>query len=365
MNRYCPPLFAVLLMTMVSTTMCGCRVENTATINGASGESSGSAASGEAGSTAGAGDRLQIAFVTNQIADFWTIAKVGCEDAQRDLDIDAVVRMPVDATAVEQQRIIEDLLTSGIDGVAISPIAATDQVGFLNTVAARVPLITQDSDAPDSDRLLYIGMDNYAAGRMCGELVKEALPDGGQVALFIGRMEQDNSKYRRQGVIDVLMGRDDAKPGQYFDPVDETVEGDKYTIVGTFTDQGKEEVARQKAEDAINNFPELAAMVGLFVYNPPQCYEAIKQAGKLGKIQLIGFDEAETTLRAIKNGECIGTVVQDPYNYGYRSMEILAKILRGDKSVIPESKRIDIAPRKITRDNVDAFWDDLRAKLGG
>ncbi len=55
---------------------------------------------------------------------------------------------------------------------------------------------------------MYIGMDNYAAGRACGELVKQALPDGGEVMLFIGRLEQDNSKYRRQGVIDVLMDRD-------------------------------------------------------------------------------------------------------------------------------------------------------------
>ena len=61
---------------------------------------------------------------------------------------------------------------------------------------------------------MYIGMDNYKAGRMCGELVKEALPDGGNVMLFIGRLEQDNSKYRRQGVIDELLDRD--RDAQYY-----------------------------------------------------------------------------------------------------------------------------------------------------
>ncbi|GIT30306.1 MAG: hypothetical protein Ct9H300mP1_23520 [Planctomycetaceae bacterium] len=50
-------------------------------------------------------------------------------------------------------------------------------------------------------------MDNYTAGRMCGELIREALPKGGKVMLFIGRLEQDNARLRRQGVIDALLGR--------------------------------------------------------------------------------------------------------------------------------------------------------------
>ena len=61
----------------------------------------------------------------------------------------------------------------------------------------------------------------------------------------------------------------------------------------------------------------------------------------------------------------IGTVVQDPYQYGYKSIVILKALHEGDESVIPESKFIDIPARTITADNVDSFWDDLRAKQGG
>ncbi len=116
--------------------------------------------------------------------------------------------MPPEATAVVQKQKVEDVLTAGVNGIAISPLDADNQVEWLNYLADKVSLITHDSDAPQSKRLVYIGMDNYAAGRLCGELVKKAIPDGGQVLLTIGRLEQDNSKYRRQGVIDVLMGRD-------------------------------------------------------------------------------------------------------------------------------------------------------------
>ena len=94
-------------------------------------------------------------------------------------------------------RIIEDLLTKGIDGIAVSPIDPVNQTELLNQAAKKTTLITHDSDAPDADRLVYIGMSNYDAGRLCGKLVKEALPKGGKIMIFIGRLEQDNAMHQR------------------------------------------------------------------------------------------------------------------------------------------------------------------------
>lgn len=326
---------------------------------------------GSSGSSPDGGDgkRHSVAFVTNQIADFWKIAEAGANDAAQEFDVDVDVVMPPEATAVVQKQKVEDLLTSGVQAIAISPLDADNQVEWLNEIAEKVPLITHDSDAPQSERLMYIGMDNYAGGRACGDLVVKALPDGGKVLLTIGRLEQDNSKYRRQGVIDVLLGRD--RTAAYYqeqpdawDPTDGEIAGDKYTIVATVTDQGKPEVALSKAEDALNTYTELNAMVGLFEYNPPALYQALKKAGKLGQIQLVGFDENDVTLQAIKDGECIGTVVQNPYMYGYESVRVLNEILNGNEDVIPDSKYIDIPPRSITKENVDEYWEDLRAKKG-
>jgi ribose transport system substrate-binding protein len=81
-------------------------------------------------------------------------------------------------------------------------------------------------------------------------------------------------------------------------------------------------------------------------------------------VKLIGFDENDITLQAIKDGTCTGTVVQNPYDYGYQSVRVLTELLRGSKSAIPESKYLDIPPRPITKDNVDEFWADLKAKKG-
>ena len=307
-------------------------------------------------------NRPTIAFVTNQIANFWNIAEVGCLDAAKDFDVEVDVRFPDEATATWQKQIVEDLLASGIDALAISPIDAENQVQSLNSWAGQIPLITHDSDAPGTDRLMYIGMDNYRAGRMVGELIKEALPKGGQVVLTVGRMEQDNAQKRRQGVIDELLGRnrDDSRR----DPVEGEIQGDKYTILATLTDQGKPEVAKQKAEDALNTWPEADCFVGLFAYNPPAIIQAVKQANRLGQVVIVGFDEDDATLQGIKDGHVVGTVVQNPYEYGYQSVRVLTEILKGNRQVIPESRFADIPPRKVTLENVDAFWADLKAKIG-
>lgn len=117
----------------------------------------------------------------------------------------------------------------------MSPINPDNQTDMLNQVASATNVITHDSDAPDSKRLAYIGIDNYEAGRMCGQPVKEALPEGGNLMILIGRMEQDNSRKRRQGVIDVM---DRSHDSSRFDPPGEVIEGEKYTILGTLTDEG-------------------------------------------------------------------------------------------------------------------------------
>jgi len=104
-------------------------------------------------------------------------------------------------------------------------------------------------------------------------------------------------------------------------------------------------------------------MVGLFEYNPPLILEALgDKAGK--EIQVIGFDQAHATLQAIKDGRCHGTVVQDPYRYGYESVRMLAALKKGDTSVIPPNKFMDIPARRITKENVDSFWAEKNQRLG-
>src|SRR3954468_6442895 len=131
--------------------------------------------------TAGPGGTtpMTVAFVTNNSSDFWTIARRGVEKADAELaDISAEFRIDADGTAAEQKRIIDDLLTKHVAGIAISPVDPQNQTPLLNDVAKQALVFTQDSDAPSSARACYVGTDNVAAGRQAGQLIKDALPGG-------------------------------------------------------------------------------------------------------------------------------------------------------------------------------------------
>ena len=113
---------------------------------------------------------------------------------------------------------------------------------------------------------------------MAGELVKEAMPKGGSVMIFVGRLGQLNAEQRRQGLIDELLDR--SKDSSRRDPNDKVIKGGKYTILGTKLDNFDKARAKQNAQDTISKYPGIGCMVGLFAYNPPLCLQAIREAGR-------------------------------------------------------------------------------------
>ena len=309
--------------------------------------------------------KLKIAYVTNGIDPFWNNAAVGVRAAEKEFDVQCEVLMPPKGI-IDQKRMIEALLVNGVDGIAISPIDAKNQVDLINEAAKRTHIITHDSDAPDSQRLCFVGMDNYKAGRAAGKLVKEALPNGGKIMIFVGRLEQLNAQQRRQGVIDELLDRTvQSLSNMSYDPPGKALTGTKYSILDTRTDNFDYSRAKSNAEDAMTANPDLACMVGLFAYNTPACKEAVKESGKLGKIQLVAFDEQEPTLQGITDGQIYGTISQQPYLYGYHSVRILTALARGDQSVLPKDKFYEVPIVEVRKGNVDKFWTELKKLRSG
>lgn len=298
-------------------------------------------------SGAGGGSKKhKLAFVTNNASDFWTIARKGTEKAAKEnpnLEID--FRINPDNSAATQQSIVNDLVANGIQGIAISPVDPANQTQMLNSAAAKSLVITQDSDAPNSNRKCYIGTDNVAAGRQAGQLIKEAIPQGGKIMLFVGVLDAENAKQRLQGI-------------------KETLEGSNVTIIDVRTDNGDSVRAKANAADTLVNHPDVAALVGLWSYNGPAILGAVKDANKVDKVKIVAFDEADETLGGIRDGVIYGTVVQQPFEFGYQSMQLMAKILDGDESGIPASKQIFVPTRAIKKAEVDEFEKNLKALKG-
>jgi ribose transport system substrate-binding protein len=333
-------------LVLLSLVVAGCMKPATST-NPAAGSNSGGRATGE-------GSGITVAFVTNNAYEFWTIARKGTEKAAKELNVDVAFRMPAQGSATEQRQLIEDLLVQGVKGIAVSPNDPTNQAEFFDEVADKVPLVTQDSDLPPgSKRLCFLGTDNYEAGKAAGKLVKEALPDGGRVAIFVGNTDAQNAIDRRQGVLDELAGSEKADGSDL----------GNYTLIDTYTDNSNQEVCKSKAEDALvqhGDDPEKLCLVGLWAYNPPAMLAAVKDRGLAGKVKIVGFDENEETLQGIKDGEVLGTVVQQPFEFGYQAVKMLVSLARGDKSVLPADGMHFIDYKVIKSDNVEAFHEELR-----
>jgi len=305
-----------------------------------------STSSGGSGTNApAAGKKLKLAFVSNNAANFWTIARSGCDEAAKALgDVEVDFRIPATGSAAEQQQILDDLVARGEDGIAVSPIDPKNQIDFLNKIAAQSLLICCDSDAADSKRVCYIGTDNEAAGEQAGALIKEVLPDGGKIMLFVGFLDAQNAKDRMAGIKKAL-------------------EGSKVEIVDVRTDDADHVRAQKNAEDALVKNPDLACLVGLYSYNGPAILNAVKGANKAGTTKIVCFDEDADTLAGVASGDIYGTVVQQPYEFGKQAITRMDKYLHGDNSQLAGGK-IYVPTQALKKDTVGAFSDNLKKILG-
>jgi len=298
--------------------------------------------------TAGSGGAtpMTVAFVTNNSSDFWTIARRGVEKADAELaDVSAEFRIDADGTAAEQKRIIDDLLTKHVAGIAISPVDPQNQTPLLNDVAKQALVFTQDSDAPSSARACYVGTDNVAAGRQAGQLIKDALPGGGRIMLFVGKLDARNAQDRIQGIREVLAGSN-------------------LDIIDVRTDDVDDVRAKSNAADTLVKYPDVKALVGLWSYNGPAILNAVREAGKVGTVKIVTFDEADETLAGVRDGAIFATVVQQPFEFGYQAITLMARALKGDRAFIPASKQIIIPTLVVNQANVADFTRKINELRG-
>ena len=306
---------------------------------------SGSSASGDSAGGASSSKKLKLAFVVNNASDFWTYAKAGTKDAAKELgNVSVDFRIPSSGQAAEQRQVMDDLLAAGVDGIAVSPIDPDNQTEYLDSVASKTLLITHDSDAAKSKRVCYIGTDNTAAGVEAGKLIKEVLPNGGKIMVFVGQLDAANAQERLAGIKKELTGS-------------------KVEIIDVRTDDTDRARAQKNVEDTLVKYPDVAALVGLWSYNGPAILNGVKSGGKVGQVKIVCFDEEDQTLSGVAAGEIYATVVQQPYEFGRQSILRMAKYLGGDKSALAGGQQI-VPTLNIKKDNVAEFKANLAKQKG-
>ena len=291
----------------------------------------------------GASKTVKLAFVTNNTSAFWNIAAAGVHKYEQEAKVQVDIKLPPNGTLDEQNQILQNLSSQGYDAIAVSSIAPSDQTAQLDDIAGRTHLLTFDSDAAKSKRLLYIGTNNYAAGKVLGGEIVKLLPKGGKIAVFVGTFAADNAAQREKGI-------EDAIAGHGIEIVDKREDN---------TDRAR---ARSNVEDIVNARRDLSMVVGLYNYNGSAIAAALEGLGKKGSVLAAVFDEDEGTLDGIAQGSIQVTVVQKPFMFGYLASKWMHDLAtKGDaaKAALPPERIIDTGVEVINRDNLKEFRDRL------
>lgn len=309
---------------------------------------------------AAAQDELTFALVPkDQSNPFFVQSQLGCEKADAELD-DVVCEYigPSGHDEAAQVQLIQDLITRGIDGLAVSPSNAPAIAGALQAAAdANIPVITFDADLLPEDagmRAAYVGTHNYDIGTSLAQLVKDRKPDGGTFAIISGGAAASNHNERMAGIRDTLRGSvsSEAYPGP-------KVNGEAgWTEVETSPAYSNDDfpLSVQQLQDISAAYPDLDAIIvtGAFPHLAPQAYEeyvaTVKDRMDSGDFILVVADTLDVQMDFLRRGLVHGLVGQRPSEMGYRAMYILRAMVRdGTMPDDPTYTGLDVC----TQENVD------------
>jgi ribose transport system substrate-binding protein len=244
------------------------------------------------------------------VGPYWEVVRKGAEDAGKELGVKVTVFMPQKEDIPQQIETVETWISMGFKGMAVAPSDPEALVSPINSSMKKdIPVLTIDTDSPNSNRICYIGTDNYTAGKVAGEKMAEILDGKGKVAIATGSLTAMNSLERMRGFEDAIKEYPEI---EIIEPI--------------LCDNEETSRAVELAETALLNHPDLNAFFGVYVFNGPSAAKAVKAAGKEGEVHIVSFDVTDEHLYLIDEGLIDATIAQKQYFMGYEGVRIINQI---------------------------------------
>jgi ribose transport system substrate-binding protein len=260
------------------------------------------------------------------------------------VNVDIIYTASLASDAAAQVRVMEDVIAMGVDAIGVScndPTALMDPID--KAVEAGIPVMTWDSDSPDSQRFTYLGVSNYDGGRTAAKLLAKALGGKGNVALLTGVPGAFNLEERIRGF------KDEAKKSYPGIKVVKVVPCDDDIMKGVTV-----------VEETMQANPNLNGwfFVGLWpLFAEEGSMVLWEKAAKAGKIKTVAFDTLPVELQYMKKGMLQGLVGQKYWGWGYDTVQMIYDhIINGKEFETWTDSGMDI----VGPDNVDAMmkmWD--------
>ncbi len=294
-------------------------------------------------------EEVHYGVLGKSIGPYWEVVKKGAEDAGRELNVKVTVFLPQKEDIPKQVETVETWISMGFKGMAIAPSDPEALVSPINSAMERnIPVLTIDTDSPNSNRICYIGTDNYTAGKVAGEKMAEILGGKGKVAIATGSLTAMNSLERMKGFRDAIKEYPEIE-----------------IIKPILCDNEETSKAVELAETAILNNPDLDAFFGVYVFNGPSAAKAVESAGKEGEIHIVSFDVTDEHLNLINEGLIDATIAQKQYMMGYEGVKIIHEInkngLESTFDSLPKNEDgdyiIDTGVEVVTKENLEDYLE--------
>lgn len=290
--------------------------------------------------------RLTIAWVSKSLGNpVFDMGRRGALQKARELSAGGPYEVvvlpvgPVAADAVEQARMIDDLIARRVDGIAVSCNDPTACIAPIDrAVAAGIPVMTWDSDAPASQRFSFLSVDNYRAGQQAADLLMGALGGQGKLAVLTGVPGALNLDERVRGFKDRLTA---AYPGAHV-----------VTIVSSNEDIN---LSVRGVEETMQAHPDMRGwfFVGMWPLLAdrgamPLWERATRERG----MRTVAFDTLPIELNLLRDGYLEALIGQKYWGWGYDSVQMVYDTIVSGKRFPPF---LDTGVDVVTRANVDAM----------
>jgi ABC-type sugar transport system, periplasmic component len=263
-------------------------------------------------------------------------------DRAIDLGADAAIYQAGGQTAVQKMvQIVEDLISQRTDIIVISPLDSKAVVPvFREAKEAGITIVCMDQVAEGDDYVTFISTDNYAAAALGAEFAKTALGNKGKVVVIEGAPGSSVGDDRKNGF------------------KDNVVKGSDIKIVASQSGFWTNEKAMDATSNILQANPDVDLIFSCSDGMTGGILEAIKLAGKEGKIKVISFDGSKFGIELIKDGKIIADVAQFPIKIGRMASETGIGVY--NKTIDPKSlpKFIDSGTKLITPENADESLAD-------
>jgi ribose transport system substrate-binding protein len=295
-----------------------------------------------------------ILVTTNTKVAYWQAAMQGLTHAATEMKVKAELVGPdtydTKAEHDEFQRAVQQKPAGILISVADATILAPD---INSALQQNIPVVTIDSDAPNSKRLFFIGTDNYSAGTLGGQLIVKLLNGKGNVVIFT-MPNQSNLNERLHGYQSAFESHHDIKVTQIVD-----VKGDPT-------------VAFDTAKQLIDSKAKVDAFVCLEAIACPEVGEVVNRENMTGKVTIVAMDTDQRTLNWIQKGVISATIAQKPYTMAYFGTKLLDEVHHhppsslianwSQNSFSPLPTFVDTGTFIVDKDNVGNFTQQAQSQ---